>query len=1274
MFGGLEIKGSTEKKNEEAESSEAPASGFSFLSSTLPAPAGPEPAPEPALAPAPSGFSFLSSSTATASSAQEENDPEETPQENVDGASSTAAASGFSFLSGSGAASTTATSEKVDEVKEEENAAETNVSSGFSFLSSMATQADTPAPAVETSEAKEDEVNAAPATATEPPIGSSSNESMFSMLNLKTAEPSPPTPKRAAATSATSTFSDDILSMANPSQLTGSGVVFGGAAKPRVVKKRVRGKKIGANAAAAVAPIPIATPPTIPAPSAHVTQPEPAEPQAAESNHPVDQPFTQLSNEANEAAIRAEEFITSKQSTSSYTGRYSSTSSIVEDYGDSTANHTDTSIATKKDAKNSEDYMKAKAAAQEAMKTSSAPRKMGFGGGFSGFFKRNLANPSPASSVTEEKPVVAKKVDMTIPVYGESKVPSSVPAFIHGEDDEDTEREPEFEIQRERERAEEEERLQRREEGRLRLEAERENAERQAGEKRKLEEECRIELERSRMEGERMRKEAEEAAKRTPAQMFHNLLEQFAIKSQNATLAVASLRQEKSTMMEKRILLEKQERLATQQIAQAEKQQMDAAEQEDFELADQLAAVIELHEKEQEEKSEILKNIEGLIEDIDYKKLDVGKSVWMCFITIQKELKEFWEEQENSDITDCSDLWEKFESDTKRLAAENERLSADLKNIERDEGFAKEERTELEGKISEETSGIEELRDVASESLNGINEEIEELKRQLETKEMEAAEVKMELHGHDDSIDQVRNKFSRQLTRLKKKESAAEESRKEWEVEEMSYKNAREDHEAEVTAHSEALIAHDEIKDQVKSEIDVAEELAKIIVQEVVVEKSSETGDSNEKLLKVQAEVLNLEAAAEEAKQVLTAAKVSIDTLKEEVSTIEVQLPILESEKKLAAGKRDFKAAAKASKEIKAMLAKKDRCMEELEGEAKDRQVTAQKEVESCVDILAEKKSVAHEQEKKGGIKRMVNLVKQIINLEKLRESVCGTDEEEGHSVKSVGGFVLDSEISALMVEGDELDQKYGGWNDIMLEYASKTELEIAEEVSPEVTVEVQTEQMEQSEDQTENPQTEDNEIDVGVDDDQADDTQDNEKSTAEAMIKYRQMMDELMTLESRLETAIETEDYDEAAEIDDQIAALKYASESLGLMDAEKGIAVNDDENCGLDASEDTRDDEEENSELHVVTGEIAKEIIESKDETNDSAPEEDAVEAVGASDSACTDEEEAFVAEDTQMNGENGNENKNGNVSSLVDDEKKVTEEAQEEIDHTEMPEVEL
>ena len=148
--------------------------------------------------------------------------------------------------------------------------------------------------------------------------------------------------------------------------------------------------------------------------------------------------------------------------------------------------------------------------------------------------------------------------------------------------------------------------------------------------------------------------------------------------------------------------------------------------------------------------------------------------------------------------------------------------------------------------------------------MDEINEEIEELRRQLAEKEMKAAEVKMELHKYDETIEEIRGTFSRQLTRLVKKETASEESRKEWEVEEATYVQSRIEHEAEVTAHSEALVEHDNLISKIHEEALVADRLAMIIKSEVI-SNSENGGAPDEEVSNAQAEVLKCEAASDEA-------------------------------------------------------------------------------------------------------------------------------------------------------------------------------------------------------------------------------------------------------------------------------------------------------------------------------------------------------------------------------------------------------------------------
>ena len=65
---------------------------------------------------------------------------------------------------------------------------------------------------------------------------------------------------------------------------------------------------------------------------------------------------------------------------------------------------------------------------------------------------------------------------------------------------------------------------------------------------------------------------------------------------------------------------------------------------------------------------------------------------------------------------------------------------------------------------------------------------MEVLRQKLKEKVAEASVIQTELDNHERSIFVVKNQFSRQLTRLSKKEDNAKEIRSEWESENDLYK------------------------------------------------------------------------------------------------------------------------------------------------------------------------------------------------------------------------------------------------------------------------------------------------------------------------------------------------------------------------------------------------------------------------------------------------------------------------------------------------------
>ena len=143
---------------------------------------------------------------------------------------------------------------------------------------------------------------------------------------------------------------------------------------------------------------------------------------------------------------------------------------------------------------------------------------------------------------------------------------------------------------------------------------------------------------------------------------------------------------------------------------------------------------------------------------------------------------------------------------------------------------------------------------------------------------MEAAAIKMKIHDHEESIEQVRSKFSRQIIRLEKKECATEESRNEWNAEKAIYDKMKDDNEIQVTAHSKSLVAHENLMKKVKEEASLAEELAKTIGREVVVRSIGIEGMKDDELYEIQAKVVRCEVKAEEVQKVHMAAKASIDS------------------------------------------------------------------------------------------------------------------------------------------------------------------------------------------------------------------------------------------------------------------------------------------------------------------------------------------------------------------------------------------------------------
>jgi len=526
----------------------------------------------------------------------------------------------------------------------------------------------------------------------------------------------------------------------------------------------------------------------------------------------------------------------------------------------------------------------------------------------------------------------------------------------------------------------------------------------------------------------------------TPKAKFEHHQQYFSEAVNRAMKKVEDARSLKKGLLEERFVALAKDRFATREIEQIEELQQAAIDEEDYELADELGQKLDAHKREKSEVENMLANNKIALEKLDSENTSLGALVVSCFEDLALRLEDLKKKELASEKKDDNETLTQYANISKQLSAEHERLQQDLKHLERDEQLVGEERKELEDSIKDQTGEIEIEKEEASSKLTEVEEEIEELRKALQMKQQEAADLRTKIFGFEDSISKVRVKFSRQLTRVDKKEISVKESRNEWEIENEQHKKQKEAHDLQVEAHSDTLLAHEELLKTLDAELQLSKEFSEFIPSQLgFVEDESESeekdgADDEGSLAQLKANVVKCEGAIDVAKKTLKMASIEIQNFQNERNVLVARIPELETRKKAAAAGRDFKAAGKYSKEIKDANARIKECEDALSGDVKSKKASAEESLRQLDLELLEAKEIADASEKESGLKRMEILAKKISQLVAEKIEKCGESQPDGKSVKSVAARVLEGQITILKAEGLDIGCKYGGWNELLKE------------------------------------------------------------------------------------------------------------------------------------------------------------------------------------------------------------------------------------------------
>ncbi|GLD97096.1 hypothetical protein PINS_up005779 [Pythium insidiosum] len=596
--------------------------------------------------------------------------------------------------------------------------------------------------------------------------------------------------------------------------------------------------------------------------------------------------------------------------------------------------------------------------------------------------------------------------------------------------------------------------------------------------------------------------------------------------------------EEENAILERKTQLAKQLTQYEIDLRDIEAQQQQACEAEDFEKADALnGAINSVRHCITLTESDLRKADNELAAFLKAKEKAFANQLKSTRGTL-KELEKFREDQDNERAALREEL-KKFEHEqTDHLQFEAERIETELHHVSTNLDHLQSEKSEIDSTIEEQCKDEITLREELLEKRAGVEEEIRELERQLKLKMDEMRGIQSSIDKADHEIEAVRSKYSRQLKRIADREEGLLKTKAEVEADAEQLKQEKvqfgekiEDYEARISEYGKRMTT-------VKKEMRAAMLLVSVLeVQETRREQSAVRKKQHT------AELTALSDAATIAEQSYVMLQKQHNELEKSLSvhrnaiaSAEAMIPQLEQEKKNAAAQRNFKEAARISKDIKSLekdQATAEEMVEVVEMELQDLKERIVKREAECEDKKEELKTVERQLELNALQelwKEAKLLRKSIRRIERIKtESLAAAD---GVDFRSSALLLVQAEYDACMSQADVLQAKHG-----VEDPSQDEEIEDDEEVEDDDSLD---------EDEVER-MTETSAQVVGEPDSSVSEAVENDIGDGPAALE--EISAKLTELEDMIEKATENEDYELAAKLDEKIDTLKRRQQSIHAM-----------------------------------------------------------------------------------------------------------------------------
>jgi len=653
-------------------------------------------------------------------------------------------------------------------------------------------------------------------------------------------------------------------------------------------------------------------------------------------------------------------------------------------------------------------------------------------------------------------------------------------------------------------------------------------------------------------------------------ELSKDVISGFQTSAQDIAAYQETLLQDMSEFQKQKEKAEIKCRQLLQQIQDMEIEQNHLAEKEEFEQADILTGQLETLQHEYAANIELdkqalvsYKEAEASLKDC---RLELSKKMHETAQGLGNLIRQQVEELNNMVTANLQAL----SDEDSRVSVEEERIAMELQHVSREETTLEEETAVIENAILAQTSDVQRDKEEMDMELMGVTCEVERLEAELVQKKQEQKMLEMNLLVAEGKIREVRRKYDRQLQRISDRSmtirAASEECAQDKEVIEaqrshfMSEKSKLTGMESDIATFIHAMENERDLTMTLRETFD------SVLVNAASHSIENKSGGDDSDATVLRNKVIAEETVLEKAIAALENTRQSVSALNDESADLKEKVPVLEVEKKGHASNKRFKEAAAVAKEIKAMVARQEEISELV--------VTQEGQVGPQEQAIEEARAkLAVVQAELTAAERVADLAEfeaLLTEMKSLRIAIGAAEKAKASSdsdnvMAGVAVELLSSELQVLLDQASEIKVKHGLDDELLPPLEDDEELTSTSKDDDEPDNKEgdsdgdnasggdDNDEQSQSSASKEDTQKSDEEAPVEQSTEENDDdgdNDDNDEGSEEAkqtkITRAQAMLESIKSLEAELEVAVDTEEYDTAATISEQVDELTEQLDKL--------------------------------------------------------------------------------------------------------------------------------